>query len=81
MIGNFKAWYAQSFRGKSYVYHVGYLARDRETKPRDDTEKAYYAEIANVANYAYKLQEAGKVSLVQRRLEPMKFEYIAVKIR
>lgn len=81
MIGNFKAWYTQSFRGKSYVYHVGYLARDRETKPRDETEKAYYAEIANVANYAYKLHEAGKVSLVQRRLEPMKFEYIAIKIR
>lgn len=81
MIVNFKAWYANALRGKSYVYHVGYLAKDRETKGRDDTEKAYYDEIKRLADYAYKLHEAGKVSLVQKRVEPMRFEYIAIKVR
>lgn len=81
MIVNFKAWYVNSLRGKSYVYHVGYLARDRETKGKDPTEQAYYDEIKRVADHAYRLQEEGRVSLVQRRLEPMKFEYIATKVR
>ena len=81
MIANVKAWYTNSLRGKSLTYHVGYLARDRETKPRDPTEKAYYDEMSAVANYMFKLSEEGRVSLVQKRIAPMQFEYIATKIR
>jgi len=81
MIANVKAWYTNSLRGKSLTYHVGYLARDRETKPRDTTEKAYYDEMSAVANYMFKLSEEGRVSLVQKRIAPMQFEYIATKIR
>lgn len=81
MIANVKAWYINALRGKSLVYHNGYLARDRETKPRDPTEKAYYAEMSNVANYLFGLAEEGRVSLVQRRIGPMQFEYIATKVK
>lgn len=81
MIANVKAWYTNSLRGKSLVYHIGYLARDRETRPRDATEKAYYEEIGAVANYLFKLSDEGRVSLSQKRIAPMQFEYIATKIR
>ena len=81
MIANVKAWYTNSLRGKSLVYHTGYLAKDRETKARDATEKAYYDEISAVANYLFGLAEEGRVSLVQKRLGPMRFEYIATKVK
>lgn len=81
MIANVKAWYVNALRGKSLTYHVGYLARDRETKPRDATEKAYFDEMSAIANYMFKLSEEGRVSLVQKRIAPMQFEYIATKIR
>lgn len=81
MIANIKAWYINALRGKRLVYHTGYLARDRETKPRDPTEKAYYDEMAAAANYLYRLSEEGRVALVQKRIAPMQFEYIATKIR
>ena len=81
MIANVKAWYTNALRGKSLTYHIGYLARDRETRPRDATEKAYYEEIGAVANYLFKLAEEGRVSLVQKKVAPMQFEYIATIIR
>ncbi len=81
MIANVKAWYSNALRGKSLVYHIGYLAKDRETRPRDATEKAYYAEISDVANYLFGLAEEGRVSLSQKRIGPMQFEYIATKVK
>lgn len=81
MIVNFKAWYTNALRGKKYTYHVGYLARDREAKPRDAAEKAYYEEIGAVANYVFRMYEEGRITLVQKRLEPMRFEYIAIKVK
>jgi hypothetical protein len=81
MIANLTAWYRNSLRGTKVVYHTGFLARDREAKARDAAEKEYYKELNAASNYMFKLAEEGRVALVQKRLEPNKFEYIAVKVK
>jgi hypothetical protein len=70
----------------SDVYHVGYLARDRE-RPHSRREPcvcercAHAAAIGAAADAAWQAYRRGEVVLVQRRLGEMRFEYIAKPVR
>lgn len=65
----------------SEVYHTGYLPFDRERPHRlnacrcDLCSRA--AAVAVVADAYWRAYERGEVVLVQRRLDPERFEYIA----
>jgi hypothetical protein len=63
-------------RGSQITYHVGFLAIDRE----ENENKATWREYDETAKIAYNLYEARKVTLVQKRLSPMIYEYIAVRL-
>jgi hypothetical protein len=54
--------------GSVVHYHVGFLLRDRATSPA--------SKASGVAAMA--LYEAGKIDLLQRRLEPDRYEYLAI---
>jgi hypothetical protein len=59
----------------AYVYYTGYIARDRADKTKPAL--AHYANTA--ANAAMDMSDKGKVYLLQRKLRPMQYEYIAIK--
>lgn len=65
--------YVRLAHGKEYVYHTGFLACDR-TRAGEQGVKALAA-----AKSAYKAYQSGLVYLVQRKLGPYKFQYIAVR--
>jgi hypothetical protein len=73
-------------KGRSAVYHRGFLARDRGLAPLSPHGKDYKRTIAEqrvheVAQYAERLCEAGMVTLTQRRVGEGEFEYIAQGLR
>lgn len=65
-----------------YIYHVGFLARDRE--PAENETRAEAEVRENLSDKADKLWRAamdGKVTLYQRRVGPMKWEYHARAVK
>jgi hypothetical protein len=58
-------------KGRSMVYHVGFLARDRG--------EAHW--INEIAGAAWDAHLAGKVALTQRKLGDSDYEYIATGLR
>lgn len=56
-------------RGDSVIYHRGSLMFDRVRNP----------EVNTIASAVWRAYEAGKVLLIQKRLEPSICAYIAVK--
>lgn len=61
------------------VYHVGFLARDREVSDKKtEAEKNKAIEIGITANWWMNLVENKKASIYQRRLNDFKFEYVGV---
>lgn len=78
-------WKVAAARGDSYVYFRGFLAAaadyDRDCpEPNRNSEWFASKEAANVRDMAYALHERGDVRLVQRRLAPYDYEYIAQRI-
>ena len=71
------AWIGQAYPGEQLVYHCGFLAIDTAPDSRALTPAARQ-ELRRVANRAYQLFEQGLVHLVQRRVGPAKYSYIAV---
>lgn len=67
----------------STVYHVGNLVSDRE-RPHQDRcccdlcDRA--AKVAVTADAYYQAYKRGEVTLVQRRLDTERFEYIAIRM-
>lgn len=61
--------------GDRIVYHRGHLAYDRgqEEQKRSDEER----KVNETANIAWKLWQAGKVHLLQRRVAKDTWDYIA----
>jgi hypothetical protein len=59
-------------KGQALVYHVGSLMLDRLRGPM-------YATVHGVALAAYQAYERGEVTLVQRKLAPLQYEYIAIR--
>lgn len=60
-------------KGQRLVYHVGSLMFDRLRGPM-------YATVHGVALAAYQAYERGEVTLVQRKIAPLQYEYIAIRI-
>lgn len=76
---DFMRWYSESRPGEGVVYHVGDLAYERQlTGPdRELTQKA--ASLSRFASEVYKLAMQAELHLIQRRIEPCLFEYMAVR--
>lgn len=62
--------------GSKLVYHTGFLAEDRgETGKKTPAQTA----VHKTANAFWEMHRNGAVALVQRRLEPGLYEYIAIR--
>jgi hypothetical protein len=75
------SWVGRAHSGDSFVYHRGWLARDRSS-----TASALPAlareELSRVARRAMALEQDGFADLAQRRLGPDDYEYlITVRLR
>ena len=76
----FEAWLRQAAPGDRVVYHRGYLAVDR-VRGSTGLSEPDRRELLAVAKAAMMLAERGEIHLVQRRIEPGSFSYLAVKAR
>lgn len=71
------AWVDVAEPGTRLVYHRGFLVVD--TTPNVSTlGKAMLEDLRVTANAAYRLSELGRVHLVQERLGPDRFAYLAI---
>lgn len=77
-VATFLAWAKSAAPGDSITYHEGLLCEDRTSGPSPLPEKAR-AELHRVAGHAMGLAVNGDLLLVQRRLEPGRIAYIAIK--
>ena len=73
----FCAWVAQALPGDRLEYHRGYLAVDAD-KVTSDLDPNARAELACLRDRAFWSETAGLVHLVQQRLEPDRFAYLAI---
>jgi hypothetical protein len=76
----FEAWLRQAAPGDRLVYHRGYLAVDR-ARGSTRLSEPDRRELGAVAKAALILAERGEIHLIQRRVEPGDFSYLAVKSR
>ena len=68
-VEGFQAAMAVAKKGDGIVYHTGWLMKDR----------LYDGILRHVAGEAMRAEQAKQVYLVQRRIDVMTFEYIAIK--
>jgi hypothetical protein len=68
---------ADAVPSEAVTYHVGMLARDRYW-PLSKLPEDQRIALGAIANRALKLFEAGRVHLVQRRVGPDRFTYLAI---
>lgn len=62
------------------TYHTGFLAIDRRIEPGMSHEaKAAARDLGRKASHYIKMAAEGQVFLVQRRIDEMVFEYIAIE--
>ncbi|WP_300584499.1 hypothetical protein [Marivita sp.] len=73
----FCAWVAQAIPGDRLEYHRGYLAVDAD-KVTSDLDPNARAELACLRDRAFWSETAGLVHLVQQRLGPDCFAYLAI---
>jgi|FreactcultureFD7_1027221.scaffolds.fasta_scaffold16905_3 hypothetical protein len=66
-------WVKEARKGRAYLYYTGFICRDV------DREKDGSTKIKAIRNLAWSLYEKGLVTLVQKKLGPMSYEYIAVR--
>ena len=71
------AWVAHAEPGEALAYHQGSLAIDRDP-PGQPFLSADARELAKTGAIAMKLAERGFVHLVQRRIAPDQFLYLAI---
>jgi hypothetical protein len=74
----FCVWVGQALPGDRIEYHRGFLALDREDSRSGHPDAAQLRRLADRARWA---AEAGLVHLVQRRLGPDRFAYLAISRR
>lgn len=85
----FKRWVATAAYGAHITYHVGDIGRDKAGYPIEGTVRfADHTEgdanarlLKQIAHAAMDASDAGAVDLVQRRIGPREFEYIAIRRR
>jgi hypothetical protein len=73
----FCAWVAQALPGDRLEYHRGHLAVDAD-KVTSDLDPNARAELACLRDRAFWSETAGLVHLVQQRLGPDRFAYLAI---
>lgn len=77
-VEDFTAWLTSAPPGDKFIYHVGDLFADRQFFiSRLGTEGR--SQLSILADAAYRAARTNQVMLVQRRLGPSEWEYIAVK--
>jgi hypothetical protein len=69
------AWVAQALPGDHVEYHRGFLVVDRDDRNLGQPEISRLRRLADRARWA---ADVGLVHLVQRRLGPDRFAYVAV---
>ena len=74
---DFCAWLSQAAPGEILEYHKGLLCLDRGGFETDRNNKLSHT-LNLLANRAYDLAERGFVHLVQRRIGPDTFSYLAI---
>lgn len=72
-----QAWCHRARVGEAFEYHRGLLAVERN-RLGPPMAKARRQALDRLANAAWALAEQGRVHLLQRRIEPGKFSYLAV---
>jgi hypothetical protein len=72
----FRGWLATAPKGEAVVYHTGLLMKDRYSYAQGRWVPNQLHSIALMVWQAYRL---GYVSLVQRKNEEFRYDYIAVK--
>jgi hypothetical protein len=75
--GVLSAWLRQARAGDAFEYHRGLLTVDRTALGQLASEAARVA-LDRLADLAWHLAAEGRLHLVQRRLAPGAFSYIAV---
>ena len=73
----FCAWFTQAEPGTSLEYHRGFLVVDLAPFGGPLSSEAR-SELSHTSSRAYDLAERGFVHLVQRRLGPDSFSYLAI---
>jgi hypothetical protein len=68
---------ADAVVGEVIIYHVGHLARDR-TRVISDLPEHHRVELNAIATRAMRLFLAGRVTLVQRRVDTDRCAYLAI---
>ena len=71
------AWLAQAEPGEVLEYHCGFLGLDRSACGRSMSVESR-AVLSRTSNQAWRLAEQGHLHLVQRRLGPDSFLYLAI---
>jgi len=74
----FLAWVKNAAPGDTITYHEGLLCEDRTSGPSPLPEKTR-VELHRLAGHAMGMAVNGELLLVQRRLEPGRIAYIAIK--
>jgi hypothetical protein len=77
-VSGFLAWTKTAGPGDAITYHEGLLSEDRTSGPSPLPEKAR-AELHRLAGRAMGMAVSGELLLVQRRIEPGRIAYIAIK--
>jgi len=84
-VEKFRDWIERSRTGKIYIYHSGYLARDRgRIVDYADSGEAIIepnGDIDDLANIAIDAFVSGRVHLFQRKIHDNQYQYIAMKRR
>ena len=68
--------------GEQFVYHEGYLPKDRQLTGRgryEDSLSVERKQVEQAAAFAYSMGKRRVVDLVQNLLGDMNYQYIAVK--
>lgn len=78
----FQRWIENGKPGSQFVYHEGYLPRDKVLVigiGNGATYTTQNSEVTKIARFAMEAQDAGEVELVQKKVGPGEYQYIAVK--
>jgi hypothetical protein len=75
-VGEFNQWLDMGKPGSTFVYHIGFLAIDRQTESGQPV-----AVVDTLARLAWRAHLRGNVVLVQARQGEGEYVYLAVKPR
>ena len=74
----FCAWLADAAGGDRYEYHRGFLAKDLDRGPKRRLDEKQRAALERLAGRARWAADKGCVHLIQERLGPDIYSYIAI---